>query len=171
MAVSGLNDLDGIAGVGSRLGTNNTAGVGSRMNVHVSGAGGAGNPGIFGANGTTAIIGTIGTNGGGGTGASWMWQDSSAQPPMRYEHPIQGQMFMVSFTASDKLMFDTPEDIWKQEIKKRLAMDLAEKMLEEGVIEFTQTDNLHSGHKTIRARCYLVPDNQVRILRTLYKDK
>ena len=146
----------------------NTAGVGSRMNIHVSGAGGAGNPGTFGATGATGIIGTIGTNG--GTGESWVWQDP-AQPPMRYEHPIQGQMFMVSFTASDKLMFDASEDVWKQEIKKRLAMDLAEKMLEEGVIEFTQTDNLHSGHKTIRARCYLVPDNQVRILRTLYKDK
>ena len=166
MAVSGLNDLDGIAGVGSRLGTNNTAGVGSRMNVHVSGAGGAGNPGIFGANGTTAIIGTIGTNG--GTGASWMWQDSPAQPPMR---PIQGQMFMVSFTASDKFMFDTPVDVWKQEVKKRLAMDLAEKMLEEGVIEFTQMQDPAWGHKTIKARCYLVPDDQVRILRTLYKDK
>ena len=144
---------------------NNTA----RMNVHVSGAGGAGNPGIFGANGTTAIIGTIGTNG--GTGASWMWQDSSVQSPMRYEHPIQGQMFMVSFTASEHLMFNTPEAVWKQEVKKRLAMDLAEKMLEEGVIEFTQMQDSASGHKTIRARCYLVPDNQVRILRTLYKDK
>jgi hypothetical protein len=167
MAVSGLNDLDNMAGVGSRLGTNNTAGVGSRMNVHVSGAGGAGNPGIFGANGTTAIIGTIGTNG--GTGASWMWQDSSAQSPMRYEHPIQGQMLMVSFTASDILMFNTPESVWKQEIKKRLAMDLAEKMLEEGVIEFTQMQDSASGHKTIKARCYLVPDNQVSIIRTLYK--
>jgi hypothetical protein len=146
---------------------NNTA----RMNVHVSGAGGAGNPGIFGANGTTAIIGTIGTNGGGGTGASWMWQDSSAQPPMRYEHPIQGQMFMVSFTASDKLMFDIPEDVWKQGVKKRLAMDLAEKMLEDGVIEFTQMQDPARGHKTIRARCYLVPDDRVRLLRTLYKDK
>jgi len=141
--------------------TNNTAGVGSRMNVHVSGAGGAGNPGTFDA---TGIIGTIGTNG--VTGASWMWQE-----PMRYEHPIQGQMFMVSFTASDKLMFDTPEDVWKQEVKKRLAMDLAEKMLEEGVIEFTQMQDSVWGHKTIKARCYLVPDNQVRLLRTLYKDK
>ena len=165
MAVSGLNDLDGIAGVGSRLDTNNTAGVGSRMNVHVSGAGGAGNPGTFGA---TGIIGTIGTNG--GTGASWMWQDP-AQPPMRYEHPIQGQMFMVSFTATEHLMFNTPEDVWKQVVKKRLAMDLAEKMLEDGVIEFTQMQDSASVHKTIRARCYLVPDNQVRILRTLYKDK
>lgn len=168
MAVSRLNDLGGIAGVGSRLGTNNTAGVGSRMNVHVSGAGGAGNWGTFGATGATGIIGTIGTNG--GTGGSWMWQDST-QPSTQYEHPIQGQMFMVSFTASDKLMFDTPEDVWKQEVKKRLAMDLAEKMLEEGVIEFTQMQDPAWGHKTIRARCYLVPDNQVRILRTLYKDK
>jgi hypothetical protein len=99
-----------------------------------------------------------------------MWQDP-AQPPMHYEHLIQGLMFMVSFTASDKLMFNTPEDVWKQEIKKRLAMDLAEKMLENGVIEFTQMQDSASGHKTIKARCYLVPDNQVRILRTLYKDK
>jgi len=154
--------------------TNNTAGVGSRMNVHVSGAGGAGNPGIFGVTGGgTGIIASIGTNGTVVTGAnpSWMWQDSSAQPPMRYEHPIQGQMFMVSFTASDKLMFDTPEDVWKQEVKKRLAMDLAEKMLQEGVIEFTQMQDSVWGHKTIKARCYLVPDNQVRLLRTLYKDK
>ena len=168
MAVSGLNDLDGIAGVGSRLGTNNTAGVGSRMNVHVSGAGGAGNPGIFGATGATGIIGTIGTNG--GTGASWMWQDP-AQPPMCYEHRIQGQMFMVSFTASEHFMFNTPEAVWKQEIKKRLAMNLAEKMLEDGVIEFTQMQDSASGHNTIKARCYLVPDDQVRLLRTLYKDK
>ena len=168
MAITNDYDLDNMAGVGSRLGTNNTAGVGSRMNVHVSGAGGAGNPGTFGATGTTGIIGTIGTNG--GTGGSWMWQDST-QPSTQYEHPIQGQMFMVSFTASDKLMFDTPEDVWKQEVKKRLAMDLAEKMLEEGVIEFTQIQDPAWGHKTIRARCYLVPDNQVRILKTLYKDK
>ena len=166
MAVSGLNDLDNMAGVGSRLGTNNTAGVGSRMNVHVSGAGGAGNPGTFGATGATGIIGTIGTNG--GTGGSWVWQD----PPTQYEHPIQGQMFMVSYEIHDSVTQSYND--WRNETKKRLALVLATKMLESGVIEFTQTNNphsAHSGHKTIKARCYLVPDDQVRLLRTLYKDK
>ena len=160
MAVSGLNDLDGIAGVGSRLGTNNTAGVGSRMNVHVSGAGGVGNPGTFGA---TGIIGTIGTNG--GTGASWMWQD----PTTQYEHTIQGQMFMVSYEIHDSVTQSYND--WRNETKKRLSLELATKMLESGVIEFTQMQDPAWGHKVIKARCYLVPDNQVRILRTLYKDK
>ena len=98
--------------------------------------------------------------------SNWAWQ-----PPQTYEHAIQAKMFMVSFTASDVLMFDKTEDVWKQEIKKQLAIDLAEKMLEEGAIEFTQTHDHAWGHKVIKARCFLVPDNQVRILRTLYKDK
>ena len=92
------------------------------------------------------------------------------EPLTQYEYAIQGQMFMVSFTATEHLMFNTPEDVWKQVVKKRLAMDLAEKMLEDGVIEFTQMQDSASVHKTIRARCYLVPDNQVRLIRTLYKD-
>ena len=92
-------------------------------------------------------------------------------PTTQYEHAIQGQMFTVSFTASDVLMFDKSEDVWKQEVKKQLAIDLAEKMLEKGVIEFTQIPDLTLGHNVIRARCFLIPNDQVKILRTLYKDK
>lgn len=92
------------------------------------------------------------------------------EPLNQYEYAIQGQMFMVSYEASEHQMALMEEDASKQRVKEDLAMDLANEMLEEGVIEFTQTDNLHSGHKTIRARCYLVPDNQVRLIRTLYKD-
>ena len=103
------------------------------------------------------------------TDSHWAWQPPA--PPITYEHTIQGQMFMVDFTVSDKLMFDAPGDLWKQEVKKRLAMSLAEKMLEEGAIAFTQIPDIASGDRTIKARCFLVPDNQVRILRTLYKDK
>jgi hypothetical protein len=101
--------------------------------------------------------------------SNWRWHPSTS--PLTYEHSIQGKMFMVSFTASDILMIDKTEDVWKQEIKKQLAIDLAEKMLEEGAIEFTQIQDSAWGHKIIKARCFLIPDNQVRILRTLYKDK
>ena len=92
------------------------------------------------------------------------------EPLTQYEYTIQGKMFIVSYEASEHQMVSMGEDASKQRVKEDLAMALANKMLEEGVIEFTQTDNLHSGHKTIRARCYLVPDNQVRLIRTLYKD-
>ena len=107
-----------------------------------------------------------GTNKISGNNPYMTWEE----PLNQYEYAIQGQMFMVSFTATEHLMFNTPEDVWKQVVKKRLAMDLAEKMLEDGVIEFTQMQDSASVHKTIRARCYLVPDNQVRLIRTLYKD-
>ena len=167
--------IDNTAGVGSRLGTNNTAGVGSRMNVHVSGAGGAGNPGTFaatgGGTGTTGIIGTIGTNGTIGANPSWMWQDSSAKLPTQYEYAIQGQMFMVNYETSEHKIVLMGEDAFKQRVKEDLAMALANKMMEAGVIEFTQMKDQIAFHRTIKARCYLVPDNQVRLLRTLYKDK
>ena len=93
------------------------------------------------------------------------------EPLTQYEYAIQGQMFMVSYEASEHQMALMGEDTFKQSVKEDLAMALANKMMEAGVIEFTQTVNLHSGHKTIRARCYLVPDDRVRLLRTLYKDK
>ena len=96
---------------------------------------------------------------------------SKTTPLETYDYIIQGKMFMVSFTASDTLMFDKSGDVWKQQAKRQLSMDLAEKMLEEGVIEFTQMDEPHWGHKIIKARCFLVPNDQVRLLRTLYKDK
>jgi hypothetical protein len=90
-----------------------------------------------------------------------------------YQHPIQGQMFMVNYKASKLLISSVSGDELKQRIKKDLAISLAEKMLESGVIEFTQMtgDNFNFDGKIIKARCFLVPDDQVRILRTLYKDK
>ena len=91
------------------------------------------------------------------------------EPLTHYEYAIQGQMFMVSYEIHDSVTQSYND--WRNETKKRLSLELATIMLEAGVIEFTQTDNLHSGHKTIRARCYLVPDDRVRLLRTLYKDK
>ena len=93
------------------------------------------------------------------------------EPLTHYEYAIQGQMFMVSYEASEHQMALMGEDVFKQHIKENLAMALANKMLEAGVIEFTQTQDQISIHKLIKARCYLVPDDRVRLLRTLYKDK
>ena len=93
------------------------------------------------------------------------------EPLNQYEYAIQGQMFMVSYEASEHQMALMGEDAFKQSVKEDLAMALANKMMEAGVIEFTQMKDQIAFRRTIKARCYLVPDNQVRLLRTLYKDK
>lgn len=94
-----------------------------------------------------------------------------AEPLTQYEYAIQGKMFMASYQASEHQIVSMGEDAFKQRVKESLAMDLVNKMLEAGVIEFTQMQDQITLSKLIKARCYLVPDNQVRLLRTLYKDK
>lgn len=94
----------------------------------------------------------------------WSWQPPA--PPITYEHTIQGQMFMVSYQASE-FMVATMDGNAKIRIKEEVAVALAMKMIEEGAIAFTQIPNIASGTTTIKARCFLVPDNQVRILKTL----
>jgi len=103
------------------------------------------------------------------TDSHWAWQPPA--PPIAYEHTIQGQMFMVGYQASEYMMSTMSDVAVKNRIKEDIALSLAKKMLEEGAIAFTQIPDIASGGKTIKARCFLVPDNQVRILRTLYKDK
>ena len=118
--------------------------------------------------GINTIISSVGVGNGNlstVTDSHWAWQ-----PPQTYDYPIQGQMFMVEYQASEFMMASMGDDA-KLRIKKEIALNLAEKMLEEGAIAFTQIPDIASGGKTIKARCFLVPDNQVRILRTLYKDK
>jgi hypothetical protein len=124
-----------------------------------------------GLNTFNTIVSSVGVGNGNSptfTDSHWAWQPP--EPPMSYDHPIQGQMFMVEYQTSEFMMASMGDDA-KLRIKKEIALNLAEKMLEEGAISFTQIPDIASGGKTIKARCYLVPDNQVRLLRTLYKDK
>ena len=104
-----------------------------------------------------------GTNKISGNNPYMTWEE----PLTQYEYAIQGQMFMVSYEASEHQMALMGEDAFKQSVKEDLAMALANKMMEAGVIEFTQMKDLSGFHITIKARCYLVPDNQVRIMRCI----
>ena len=119
---------------------------------------------------TTSNINTFSTDVGVGDGnitdSHWAWE-----PPKTYDHPIQGQMFMVGYQASEYMMSTMSDVAVKNRIKEDIALSLAKKMLEEGAIAFTQIPDIASGGKTIKARCFLVPDDQVRLLRTIYKYK
>jgi hypothetical protein len=54
---------------------------------------------------------------------------------------------------------------FKNHVKKHLAMQLAMYMIEYNLIEFTQFENLSTQSHTVAARCYLAPNEQVKLLR------
>jgi hypothetical protein len=60
-------------------------------------------------------------------------------------------------------------DNFKQEMKKQLAHEIAEHLLNNKLVEFTKQEDLHTNEITFRARAYLVKDDKVRILRKTFK--
>jgi hypothetical protein len=50
-------------------------------------------------------------------------------------------------------------------IKEKLAYELAKKMIEDRLIGFTEYKNISTDSSTIAFRCYLAPDDQIKILR------
>lgn len=74
---------------------------------------------------------------------------------------IQGKMIVVTEIHDDFQFSAIPKD----EIKRQIALKLAYEMMEKGSIEFTQErDPLHM-KVMVRARCFVVPNDQVQILR------
>ena len=57
----------------------------------------------------------------------------------------------------------------RMHIKKKLVMDMAEYMLENNLVEFTQQDDPITLRKHIAVRAYLAPNDQVKILRLANK--
>lgn len=57
----------------------------------------------------------------------------------------------------------------KRNIKKTLIIQMAEYMLENNLVEFTQQDDPLTFRKHIAVRAYLAPNDQVKILRLANK--
>ena len=57
----------------------------------------------------------------------------------------------------------------KRNIKKSLVLQMAEYMLENNLVEFTQQDDPLTFRKAIMVRAYLAPNDQVKILRLANK--
>jgi len=91
-------------------------------------------------------------------------QDTSFGP---VEDFIQGEMVTSQVVVKDsevvQMMIDP--DNFKQEMKIKLALEIAEKLLENKLVEFTKQENLNTNEITFRARAYLVKDDKVRTLR------
>ena len=65
-----------------------------------------------------------------------------------------------------KMMAISSEAEMREYVRTMMAKQLAEYMIAGGLIEFTQMKDNVTLYTTITARCYLAPNDQVKILRT-----
>ena len=91
-------------------------------------------------------------------GVDWNIPTTPAQ-----EYAIKGEMLVVQHTYTDLALVKTR--LTDREIKRQLISDIVEKMMDSKFIEFTKAQDPLDFNTIIRARCFLVPDTQVRILR------
>lgn len=88
-----------------------------------------------------------------------------------YDYAIGGKMVVGKVNLSDNFreMIENGDDDAKRQIKSSLIHQMAEFMLENKLVEFTQLEDHMTGNKHIMVRAYLAPDDQVKILRVANK--
>lgn len=89
-----------------------------------------------------------------------------------YDTPIQGQMLKIVYKLSElqSLEFDS-NDSYREHVKHEIALKLAKSIIENKLGEFTFVTDPASHTKTIYGRCYITPNDQTRILRTVGEPK
>jgi phosphoenolpyruvate synthase/pyruvate phosphate dikinase len=83
---------------------------------------------------------------------------SNAVPDVK-EFAIQGKSVMVQFTPFEHLSLNDDE------IKKEMASKLAQEIMKNSLCEFTKFIDAQTMQTTYRARAFLTPNDQVRLLR------
>lgn len=73
-----------------------------------------------------------------------------------------GNLITANIVMSDELHRTR---IPKDEIKKRLAFQVAEKMIENGLISFTKSENYIEGTTSFYARAILMPQERIEYMR------
>lgn len=85
-----------------------------------------------------------------------------------YDYAIGGKLVVATIRLTQD-RFLLMEDDAKDHIKKTLVTMIVEKMIQDGLVEFTQAEDHATMMKVVRARAYAAPDSQVKILRSLTK--
>jgi hypothetical protein len=81
-------------------------------------------------------------------------------------HTIQGKMLTISRSMGmEPLTRALDYSTLENALKIELVSDIAHKMLESGLIEFTKQNDPTTYTITYRARCFMTPNDQVQILR------
>jgi len=78
------------------------------------------------------------------------------------DHAIGGKMVVGTITISELEMMSVYNT---DAFKMSLASQLAKALLEKRLVEFTRHQDPIQGSTTVRIRAFLVPDDNIRILR------
>ena len=81
------------------------------------------------------------------------------------EHVIGGKMVTIRSEIGANNLVHIDDETWRQTIRSELAHKLATFILQTGLCEITTMQTPHSLSRTVAIRCYLAPDDQVKILR------
>ena len=84
------------------------------------------------------------------------------------QYAIQGKMVVGKFTLSLGQSLQNSDAQINHLIKEELAKSMAKFILENSLAEFTMREDHLNMAKEYRVRCYLTPDEQVRLIRSLY---
>jgi hypothetical protein len=87
------------------------------------------------------------------------------------EYPIKGKMVVGQFTVILSEMLHLPTGQVENVIKESLCKGMVNFILENKLVEFTMLENVVDMSKTYRVRCFLTPDEDVRLIRKLYDVK
>lgn len=87
-----------------------------------------------------------------------------------YDYIIGGKMVVGRASMEDSYAAQMNVDFdFRASVKKKLIMDMAQYILENNLVEFTQYDDPLTMCKNITVRAYLAPNDQVKILRLANK--
>jgi hypothetical protein len=79
---------------------------------------------------------------------------------------IGGKMVTGTIRVSeDKMMVVQSDPMLKEYMRNAMAVQMGEYMISNGLVEFTQMRDSISFDTIVKARCYLAPNDQVKILR------
>lgn len=81
------------------------------------------------------------------------------------DHAIGGKMIMTETVVPEIELLDFSDQL-RHKIRRELITKLVEGILDHQLVETTQMQNQNTGYYHIKARIFLVKDDQVRILRT-----
>jgi len=86
------------------------------------------------------------------------------------EFAIGGKLVALRYEVSDSKMSTIKSDTaYKTFIKKEMMNQLADYLLDNKLVEFTHQYSPSTGTQILAVRCYLAPDTQIKILRTVNK--
>ena len=88
-----------------------------------------------------------------------------------YDYVIGGKLVVGKAVMTDSYvqMVNGLDHEARMQLKYKLANEMATYMVENNLVEFTQMDDPLTLNKTVMARAYLAPSDQVKILRLANK--